>query len=54
MEDGPETSGYGGKETCQSPITLTDQDRNNEGLNRDNNNKDGEKTQIWEIFQTKN
>lgn len=25
MEDEPETSGYGGKETCQSPITLTDQ-----------------------------
>lgn len=32
MEDGPETSGYGGKETCQSPITQTDQDRNDEGL----------------------
>lgn len=42
----PQNSGCGGKETCQYPITLTDQDRNDEGLNRDNNKMDGEKKQI--------
>lgn len=31
---------------CQYAITLTDQDRNGEGLNRDNNKMDGEKKQI--------
>lgn len=42
MENGLENSEQGGRKTFYYAITLTDQDRNAVGLNRDNDNMDEE------------
>lgn len=50
METGSENSEHEGKEMYQFAITLAYQDRNDEGLNRENNNMDGDRKEIREIF----